>query len=116
MIDDWNSTVGQTYAYLSPRVAAQGGVPYRGLSVNKTIVQQGLTANVSCRQQNFSDPTVFPFTMVHGTTFSFNYAFNSSVAQQSQFPNHTVTAWLWNTTCSNDTYDGRLSTSITETR
>lgn len=88
-IQAWGSTA---YGDIYPHVVPIGNNYYHGLSVNQTINQQGLTANVSCRSQNLSDPTSFPYMVLS----------NSTVSASGLDPSQPITSWSWNTTCSNN--------------
>lgn len=94
-IEAWGSPA---YGSVYPRVAPIGNNYYHGLSSNQTLRQQGLTANVSCRSQNLSDPTSFPYTVLSNATSTV-----SGLGLTS-----SIMSWSWNTTCSDNVFSCKV--------
>lgn len=100
-IEAWGSTA---YGDAYPRVTLIGSNYYHGFSSNQTLSQQGLTANVSCRSQNFSDPTSFPYIALSNSTFNI-----SIPGLDSPF---SITSWSWNTTCSDNVFSCKVGFNL----
>lgn len=98
-IEAYNST---GYGGVYPQVTPLGGSYYRGLSPNQTLTQQDFTANVSCRPQNLSDPTSFPYTVLSSSTSNIS-ALGST---------YSITTWSWNTTCSDEVFSCKIPVDL----
>lgn len=104
-MEAWGSSA--YYPGIYPHVVTKGSsnyyqpmVVYHGLSSNQTLDQQGLTANVSCRSQNLSDPTSFPYTILSNSTYNVS-------GSGLDWPSSLITSWSWNTTCSDSVFSCR---------